>query len=522
MTFRAKPVVNNPRRPTRDGRSRRNTYLNVGFSLAVALAVVILLGVAGVTYYRQHLAAAATVAGQTITRDDFAEAASIEVWRLQQDAARVDAALAAGRITKAEADQQLQSLGSQAETQQLAPLVLERLIDARILAPIAAAEGVAATPAQIDEKITEEATTPEQRHAWIISVDPEVDEGKDEPTAAQKAAAKKIVDQALIDVTTGGKKWEDVAKAVSKDSSSTSGGDIGWIDKDAPEDQAYLDAVFAAEVDKPTAVIEGENGSYQIGRVTEVAQSSVDNAWLQKLIDAELKVETYRKIVEADVIRQQLEDRAIAAATTADKQRQVSEIAIQAPQTPPTDKAWKVRHILFSPRHDPQGAAELPADDPEWTVAELAAKKAYDEVKKDPSTFDAKARELSDESSAQTKTGTGGKLPYVDDNGTFVQEFVDALKDETLKPLDILPPVKTIVRLARHPGHVPPAGHRRDQEASRPGDRRRGLRRARPELLRRERGRRGRRQGLDRSGPPRCPADPGDLCDAGRRLYGGR
>ncbi len=139
-----------------------------------------------------------------------------------------------------------------------------------------------------------------------------------------------------------------------------------------------------------------------------------------------------------------LEDRAVADATKADKQRHVLEIAIQAPQTPPSDKAVKVRHILFSPKDDPSGAADLAPDDPTWTEAQLAAKAAYDELKKDPSKFDAMAREKSDESSAQGVTGTGGKLPYIDDDGQFVQEFVDAvLNKPELKAGDILEPVKT-------------------------------------------------------------------------------
>ncbi|HET9345240.1 MAG TPA: hypothetical protein VFO05_06020, partial [Candidatus Limnocylindrales bacterium] len=99
MTFRAKPVANRPHRQTRDSQSRRNLYMNIGFGLAVAAAILILVGVAVVTYYRQHLAAAATVGGQTITRDDFTEGAQIEVWRLQQQQARIQAAIAEGRMT---------------------------------------------------------------------------------------------------------------------------------------------------------------------------------------------------------------------------------------------------------------------------------------------------------------------------------------------------------------------------------------------------------------------------------------
>ena len=443
MTFRAKPVVNKPHRPSREGQSRRNFYLNIGFGLAVVLAVLILVGVAVVSYYREHLAPAASVNGQTITRDDFAERGAIEVWRIEQAVARVNAALAAGRLTSAEASQQTQSLTAQGATEQLAPTVVERLIDARIQSGLAAEAGITVTPEQIDAKIVEESTTPEQRHAWIIAVGAEIDAGKDDPTDAQKAAAKKIADQALADIISGSKSWEDVAKAVSTDSSKASGGDLGWIDKDAAEDKVFIDAVFAAEQDKPTAVLETEAGSYLIGRVTEIAPAVVDQAWTAKLTDAGLKLETYRKVVESEVIREALEDRAIADASKATTQWQVSEIAIRAPQTPPSAKAVKVRHILYSPKDDPQGAAELAPDDPEWTVAQLAATKAYEALKKDPSKFDQTARDESDEASATGETGTGGKLPYVDEDGQFIQQFVDAVIKDELKAGDILEPVRT-------------------------------------------------------------------------------
>jgi parvulin-like peptidyl-prolyl isomerase len=443
MTFRAKPVANKPRRQTRDSSSRRNTYLNFGFGLAVVIAVVILVGVAGFSYYGEHLAAAATVGGQTITRDDFKDAASIEVWRLQQQQARIEAAVAAGRLTSAQGQQQLQSIQQQASAQSLTPLVLEKLIDGRIQADLAKQMGLTVTPEQIDAKIVEESTAPEERHAWLIAVRPEVSTGKTDPTDAQKAAAKKIADQALADVTTGGKKWEDVAKAVSTDSSASSGGDLGWISKDAAEDPKWLDAVFAADPNKPTAVVEGDNGDYLIGRVTEVAPARPDAAWLDKLRDAGLNVDKYRAEVGSEVLRQDLEDKAVADAEASDKQRHILEIALQAPGTPPGEGAVKVRHILFSPNDDPSKAQDLPADDPAWSVAKLAAEKAYQELQKDPSKFDAYARDKSDEAAAQGDTGTGGKLGWVDQATNFVPEFKDAVLKPGLRAGDILPPFRT-------------------------------------------------------------------------------
>jgi parvulin-like peptidyl-prolyl isomerase len=139
-----------------------------------------------------------------------------------------------------------------------------------------------------------------------------------------------------------------------------------------------------------------------------------------------------------------------------DQQRHIQEIAIQATNPPPGADAVKVRHILFSPSDDPQAAQTLPADDPTWSEAQLAAEKAYEELKKDPSKFDQMARDESDETSAIGETGTGGKLPYVDSASSFVQGFKDAVLKPGLKDGEILPPFKTefgwhVVQIMNHP-----------------------------------------------------------------------
>jgi len=146
MTFRAKPVATRPSRPSRDGQSRRNLYLNVGFGIAVFLAVAILVGVAVVRFYSDHLAAAATVNGQTITKDEFRDAAQVEVWKLQQQISRVNASLAANHLTSAEASTQIQSIQAEGQSDQLVPTVLERLFYCKFQSGLAAHEGISVTP----------------------------------------------------------------------------------------------------------------------------------------------------------------------------------------------------------------------------------------------------------------------------------------------------------------------------------------------------------------------------------------
>ena len=102
----------------------------------------------------------------------------------------------------------------------------------------------------------------------------------------QKADAKAKADAALKDLQSG-KAWEDVAKTVSTDASTApQAGDLGWIEgTGGSADPDFLKALFAADVNAPTAVVEGADGTYRIGRVTEIAPESVDTAYQAKIVN---------------------------------------------------------------------------------------------------------------------------------------------------------------------------------------------------------------------------------------------
>ena len=78
MTFKAKPVVKRAHRQSWESRDRKNFYLNLGFGIVLASAVLILLIAAGLTWYNDHLAPVGSVDGQSITKDEFAERFAIE------------------------------------------------------------------------------------------------------------------------------------------------------------------------------------------------------------------------------------------------------------------------------------------------------------------------------------------------------------------------------------------------------------------------------------------------------------
>ncbi len=448
MTFRAKPVVKRSHKPSWESNDRRNLYLNLGFGVVVVTAVAILLIAAGLSWYNDHLSPVGSVNGQNITIDEFRDRYKIEARRLEEAQRRVRSAGVAGQLTEAQKTAELQAIATQQNA--LDKTTLERIIDGRLQAGLAVEEGVTVTPEDVDARLVVEATIPETRHAWVIAIEPVVSSGAVQPSSEQKATARTKAEAALKKLQDG-QAWEDVAKTDSTESSSLQGGDLGWIRADDTQaDEAYLKAVFAAAVNTPTAIIEGADGIFRIGRFTGIATETVDADYQAKLVNDGIDLGKYRAVVASDVIRQKLEDKVVADATKPGPQRRVAEIYIKdaaadAKNGAATDKVGsiKVRHILYSPKDDAQAAADLPETDPAWAAAKAEADAAYAKIKADPSLFDSIARAASDEGRAKGASGSGGKLPYYDKDSQIDEAFKAAILKEGLKPGDLLAPIKS-------------------------------------------------------------------------------
>jgi len=439
MTFRAKPVVKRAPRSPWESKDRRNFLLNLGFGLVVLAAVLILVVTVAATWYDDHLAPVAAVNGENITKDQFRERYLIEEFRLEYARRRVATEFAAGRLSDTQRQTQEQII--EQRRQVLPQVTLDRLVDARVQASLATTEGISVADVEIDERLVEEATTPELRRIWVIEVRPARDEGATDPSAAQKAEAKAKAEAARREID-GGKAWEEVAKTVSTATSAPVGGDLGWLVEDTTIlEPDFAAALFGLEPNSMTDVVEGDDGTFRFGRVTEIAPSTVDSTFEAQVTTAGIALPAYRGAVRVDLVRKALEDKVVADISKPGLQRRVAEIWISEPSpNPPAEGAVKTRHILYSPNDDPAGAGELDEDDPAWAKAEEEARATYDKLRADITQFDRIARAESDEGGAAT---SGGKLPYFDPASSIDPSFAAAIFKDGLEAGDLVEPVKS-------------------------------------------------------------------------------
>ena len=436
MTFRAKPVARRSGRSGWGAGDRRNTLINAGFAGAIVVAILILVGYGAWTWYDDHFGVAASVDGQVITRDDLRNRLEIEQFRLAYVEGRIRTLMAKGQISATDGAQQLAFLDQRRQV--LPSLSLERLVDAMLMARLAADEAISVGEDDVSAQLLVEATTSEQRHVWMIEIEPQVDEVTGQVGEPQRAEARARAEAALADLKAG-KPWEEIAQTTSDSTTAAQGGDLGWMGQESGYDEAFMAAVFALEPNVPSQVIEGADVAFRIGRATEIAPEEVDATLETQIEEAGIGLDRYRLAVRDDVVRIKLSETIVAQLSQPGPQRHVLELYLPEPNRSQLgEPGVKVRHILFAPNDDPDAASDLPSDDPAWATAKGDAEAAYAELKAHPENFDAMAREVSDEPSAAE---TGGKQPWYFESSTIEEPFKDAILAPGLEPGQILEPV---------------------------------------------------------------------------------
>ncbi len=442
MTFRARPTTRTGRRSGYESDARRNLYFNIGFGIVVVVAILLLAGAAAAGWYGEHMAPVATVNGESITKDALRERVAVETFRLDLLESRTRERVNADKMSPSQGQQLLTYISQQKG--QVGTLALEREIDSTLLLQLAPKRGIEVTPAEIDAQVTKDATTPESRHAFVIAVRPEKDTGAATSSQAQKDAAKKKADGLLADLK-GGKTWEEVVKASGDADAAETNGDLFFIDKGSTSpDAPFVEAIFALAAPGVTDVIEGQDGVFRIGRMTKVSAEVVDPNYMKRATDAGVSEAAYRRSAGSLVARDKVEAQLLAEVVDKpSEQRRVVEIALEDNSgSAIAPGAVLVKHILYSPKDDPGGAAALPADDPAWKAAEDEAKKAYDDLTAGTTRFVDLAPGSDDTSSG----AANGFLPYFakdDPNAQLDPAFGAAIFAPGLVPGQLLAPVKS-------------------------------------------------------------------------------
>ena len=387
MTFRARPVTRRVRRlPAPDDR-RQQVVVTLGFIALPIVAVLMLAGVVGVSYYSDHLAAIATVDGTGISRDQWAAQQKVDAFRYSILQRRIAAAQAAGQLDQATAQQDLQYVKQQVEA--IPAASVQELIDRVLQEKLATQMGISVSGAEVDAQLVKEASAVEQRKVLAIFVAPGATPATTAPipsvipsvtpspapstvpaaspgvpTAAQEAQAKSLADQALAELQAG-TPFDQVAKAFSTDTSAAGGGDYGYITATDPVDPAWVAALFALPVGGTTDVIQGADGTFRIGRVTAIVPATTDPRYQQELAQAGVSLAAYRDAIRGDLLRQKLAAKVLANVTTGNiEQVHAWEIRI-APGDAVTARAQTIEQALAQPGADFAAVARVNSDAPD-------------------------------------------------------------------------------------------------------------------------------------------------------------
>ena len=448
MTVRVKPTSGpKRRRSSGDSEERFQLFVTVGFIGLIVAVVLILIGAVAYAYYDSHFRPIATVGPTSISRDQWATRANLELLRISNQETRIRSQVAAGQLDGTTGDTLITSLES--SKQNVASTSAEDLVDLVYKGQLANTKGLSVSDAEVQAKMDADASNPERRHVYAIFLEPQ-------PASSTAAVTAKDRQKALENATAAaaalasGTSFEVVAQQYSTDASKTLGGDYGVISASDTVDPAWVQALFALPLNGTTPVIKGADGTYRIGTVREIAPPTVDSQFNHDVVQ-KIGDQAYRDQIRMEALASKLESSVIADATSGNvDQERLAEIYIGvASGTDPTADTGTIHasHILYSPKHDPSNQASLPPEDPAWAEAKASAQKTVDElnaiadVVKREALFAGLAKSESDD---KTSGANGGDLGFFGLDSGFVKEFTDPLFTNTnLKPGDIVGPIQT-------------------------------------------------------------------------------
>jgi parvulin-like peptidyl-prolyl isomerase len=429
-----------------EGEERQQAAVTVMFVVAILAIVVILVGAIGLAWYNDNLRPLARVGSVEIGPQQLRDHVKLRQWRIQTEM---------NRLTQANIDQQIDAptlqqkmTALQTEQEGIGSTALDDLVDLIYQNQLAATEGITVTDADVDAALAKEFNSVEKRHVLAIFVKPGSPDA--DPTEqlsnSDRIAALQKAEEALAAINAG-RPWADVAREFSSDPSAANGGDYGTVSEISVVDEEWGDRLFELPLNGTTGVVRGQDGTYRIGRVTEIVEAP-EQPGLREQLREDVSDNAVRELVRQEVTAQKLNDKITnAALAETPEQARIALIYIEGLSTGDAEEAEgeiDYSEIAFAPNDSLEVAPELPEGDAAWEVAKNQAQAAYDQI------MGLTAGELRTEKFREIAS-TDNDSPSAEEEGAVgfqtrslpPTEIADALWDTPHQPNDILGPIKT-------------------------------------------------------------------------------
>jgi len=422
MTLRSRPVLDRKHRPRWQDELRTQQLIVVGFAIAIAVAIGIFGAAAWNGYWETHSRPVADVAGTSFDKSDLDQRETILTMELVASLNELQSQLTGGPRDQI-INQQVEQLNAQANS--ITATAASSLVDGEALASRAADFDVTVSDAQVDAEVAQRLALAERVNANLILVEalPEDAQAGAEPTDEQIQAAVDAAAAAKERVK-GGEDFATVAREVSDDFTSQTGGTLGWFEDGDTAYDEYFDAMADASDGDLVGPIETDRGAAVL-QLVERREATGEGPLVSLLRENGISDEEYREYVRSDILPDAYREHfGTEVVVSPAPQRRVAQIAI-APVSGAAVPQVRARHVLVMPDPDLEDQAE--ATDAQWAAAEAEAEEVHDLVSAEDADWDTIAEEHSDDTGSGAR---GGDLGWSDPaSSPYVPEFTAALDE---------------------------------------------------------------------------------------------
>lgn len=427
-----------------DTDERQQATVTIAFIVTIAAVILILVGAVGYGWYKDNLEPVGKVGNADIPPSLLKADIAFQTWRISRDEDRITQANVAQQIDNDTASTKTTDLETQASD--LSTSAVDGLVDEMYQSQLAQGQGIGVSDADIDARYQQEVSDAEQRHVLVIAVAPTAADATNGPTYGERSAALDKITQALTAVTAG-QDWATAAKQFGTDTISQQGGDMGTIPQLSISDTEFGTEVFALANNGITGVIRGDDGTYRIGKVTDIQPGALNSSLESGLLQAVSK-DQVRQLLGYEIADERLTDKIVADALAGTPdQAKLAVIYVDGLSSGDTSAAEAngevdYAEIVFAPNDNLDTAPDLDPNDPAWATAQTQAQAAADQlnaitdVTQRTTQFQTMATSTSDDPTSQS----AGEVGYVTQD-IPPQAVADALWGGTHTKGDIIGPI---------------------------------------------------------------------------------